>query len=175
MKFYSRKNTLDYPVSVSPMGEIAGHPVGPGMFDVNGAMALQCGVNFTVHTHFGTSCELLLFHRGEEEPYAVLPFPDAYKIGDVYSMIVFGLNIEDFEYITSSPQNDWFWYNQFFDLCVNNYYSLEEVNKNFYGNLYLLGVGIRIICDNIPVKYGQIKNGVEIPIQNVDIVEHNIK
>ena len=98
MKFYSRKNTLDYPVSVSPMGEIAGHPVGPGMFDVNGAMALQCGVNFTVHTHFGTSCELLLFHRGEEEPYAVLPFPDAYKIGDVYSMIVFGLNIEDFEY-----------------------------------------------------------------------------
>ena len=28
---------------------------------------------------------------------------------------------------------------------------------------------------NIPVKYGQIKNGVEIPIQNVDIVEHNIK
>ena len=53
--------------------------------------------------------------------------------------------------------------------------TLEEVNKNFYGNLYLLGVGIRIICDDIPVKYGQIKNGVEIPIQNMDIVEHNIK
>lgn len=98
MKFYTRKNTLDYPVSVSPMGELAGYPVGPGMFDVNGAMVLQCGVNFTVHTHFGTSCELLLFHKGEEEPYAVLPFPDAYKIGDVYSMIVFGLNIEEFEY-----------------------------------------------------------------------------
>lgn len=98
MRFYTRNNTLDYPISVSPMGEIAGHPVGPGMFDVNGAMALQCGVNFTVHTHFGRSCELLLFHKGEEEPYAVLPFPQAYKIGDVYSMIVFGLNIEDFEY-----------------------------------------------------------------------------
>ena len=98
LRFYTRKNTLDYPISVSPMGEIAGHPVGPGMFDVNGAMALQCGVNFTVHTHFGTSCELLLFHKGEEEPYAVLPFPSAYKIGDVYSMIVFGLNIENFEY-----------------------------------------------------------------------------
>ena len=98
MKFYSRKNTLDYPVSVSPMGEIAGHPVGPGMFDVNGAMALQCGVNFTVHTHYGTSCTLLLFHRDAVEPYARLPFPDAYKIGDVYSMIVFGLDIEEFEY-----------------------------------------------------------------------------
>lgn len=39
-----------------------------------------------------------MFHRNEEEPYAVLPFPEAYKIGDVYSMIVFGLNIEEFEY-----------------------------------------------------------------------------
>ena len=80
------------------MAEISGFPVRPGMFDINGAYALQCGVNFTIHTHHGTHCELLLFHRGEEEPYAVLPFPDAYKIGDVYSMIVFGLNIEDFEY-----------------------------------------------------------------------------
>ena len=80
------------------MGKIAGYPVRPGMFDKPGAFALPVGVNFTIHTHCGTSCELLLFHRGEEEPYAVLPFPEEYKIGDVYSMIVFGLEIEDFEY-----------------------------------------------------------------------------
>ncbi|MDO4338750.1 MAG: alpha-amylase family glycosyl hydrolase [Eubacteriales bacterium] len=80
------------------MGEIAGFEVRPGMFDVNGAMVLPNGVNFTVHTRHGTSCELLLFHRGEEEPYAILPFPEEYKIGDVYSMIVFGLDIEEFEY-----------------------------------------------------------------------------
>ncbi|MBO4976410.1 MAG: glycogen debranching enzyme, partial [Lachnospiraceae bacterium] len=76
----------------------AGYPVRPGMFDKPGAFALPVGVNFTIHTHRGTSCELLLFHRGEEEPYATLPFPEEYKIGDVYSMIVFGLEIEDFEY-----------------------------------------------------------------------------
>lgn len=98
LKFYTHKNTLDLPTSFEPMGEIDGFQVRPGMFDVNGAMALPCGVNFTVHTHDGTSCELLLFHCGEDEPYAVLPFPDAYKIGDVYSMIVFGLDIEQFEY-----------------------------------------------------------------------------
>ena len=80
------------------MAEIDGFQVRPGMFDVNGATALPNGVSFTVHTHNGTSCELLLFHRGEEEPYAVLPFPEAYKIGDVYSMIVYDLNVEDFEY-----------------------------------------------------------------------------
>lgn len=80
------------------MDEIAGFPVRPGMFDLNGAMALPTGVNFTIHTHGGTYCELLLYHRGEQEPFAVLPFPESYKIGDVYSMIVFNLDIETFEY-----------------------------------------------------------------------------
>jgi len=98
VKFYSHKYILENEVSVNPMAEIDGFQVRPGMFDVNGATALPNGVSFTVHTHNGTSCELLLFHRGEEEPYAVLPFPEAYKIGDVYSMIVYDLNVEDFEY-----------------------------------------------------------------------------
>ena len=64
--------------TVKPIDEIAGFPVRPGLFDTNGAMPLQNGVNFTVHTRCGTSCELLLFHKGEEEPYAVLPFPEEY-------------------------------------------------------------------------------------------------
>ena len=98
MNLHSQKLTLDYPVSIVPMGEIAGFQVRPGLFDSNGAVASEVGVNFTVHTQNGRSCELLLFHKGEEEPYAVLPFPDEYKVGDVYSMIVFGLKIEDFEY-----------------------------------------------------------------------------
>ncbi len=98
MNLHSQKLTLDYPVSIVPMGEIAGYQVRPGLFDSNGAVASEVGVNFTVHTQSGRSCELLLFHKGEEEPYAILPFPDEYKVGDVYSMIVFGLKIEDFEY-----------------------------------------------------------------------------
>ena len=68
------------------------------MYEVNGATAIPCGVNFTVHSFHATSCELLLFRRMEDEPYAIIPFPENYKIGKVYSMIVFGLNIEDFEY-----------------------------------------------------------------------------
>lgn len=51
-----------------------------------------------MHTSNGTSCDLLLFHPGEEEPYAIIPFPESYKIGDVYSMIVYDLKSEDFEY-----------------------------------------------------------------------------
>ena len=98
MKSYHQKFISDHPYESVPMAEISGFPVRPGIYDLNGATPLQNGVNFTIHTCGGTSCELLLFHRAQEEPFAVIPFPEAYKIGDVYSMIVYGLNIEEFEY-----------------------------------------------------------------------------
>ncbi len=81
-----------------PMDIINGFEVRPGMYEINGATAIPCGVNFTVYSYGATSCELLLYKRMEQEPYAVIPFPESYKIGKVYSMIVFGLNICDFEY-----------------------------------------------------------------------------
>lgn len=83
---------------VRPLAEIAGFRVRPGIHDMYGARELPYGVNFTVHTRYGTGCTLLLFARGEKDPYVELPFPEEYKIGDVYSMIVFDLNIEEFEY-----------------------------------------------------------------------------
>ena len=98
MKRYFDNYMIKHPVSVQPMMEIEGFLVRPGMFDLNGATELPIGVNFTIHTSGGTGCELLLFHVGEEEPYAVIPFPESYKIGDVYSMIVFELDINEFEY-----------------------------------------------------------------------------
>ena len=98
MKSYHQKFVSDHPYESAPMAEISGFPVRPGIYDLNGATPLHNGVNFTIHTCGGTSCELLLFHRAQEEPFAILPFPEAYKIGDVYSMIVYGLNIDEFEY-----------------------------------------------------------------------------
>ncbi len=98
MKLYTQQYVPEVHMSLPPVAEICGFPVRPGLFDVHGAMMLPVGVNFTVHTHHGTGCTLLLFHRNSTTPYARLPFPEAYKIGDVYSMIVFGLDIEEFEY-----------------------------------------------------------------------------
>ena len=44
---------------------------------------------------------MLLFDRGMKEPYAKIDFPIKYRIGDVYSIIVIGLDIEAFEYAYS--------------------------------------------------------------------------
>lgn len=85
-------------IHMVPMDEIGGFKVRPGIYELNGAMAIPGGVNFTVHSHGATSCELLLFRRMERTPYAILKFPERYRIGNVYSMIVFELDIEDFEY-----------------------------------------------------------------------------
>ncbi len=82
----------------TPTHVIAGFPVRAGLFYINGSTAVPGGVNFTVHTHHGTGVELLLFHRGDDEPFAVMPFPADFRIGDVYSMIVFGLHPDEFEY-----------------------------------------------------------------------------
>lgn len=83
---------------LKPLDTVNGFQIRPGFFREFGAVAIPGGVNFTIHTHGATSCELLLFHRKAEEPYAVIPFPESYRIGFCYSMIVFDLDIEEFEY-----------------------------------------------------------------------------
>ena len=74
-------NELIAPISkihMEPMDVINGYEVRPGMYEVNGATAIPCGVNFTVYSYGATSCELLLFQRMEKEPFAVLKFPETY-------------------------------------------------------------------------------------------------
>ncbi len=83
---------------LQPLDEIAGFQVRPGFYRTNGAVQGNGGVSFTISSHYATGCTLLLFHPREREPYARLPFPDNYRIGSTYSMFVFGLKIEDFEY-----------------------------------------------------------------------------
>lgn len=82
-----------------PLDKIGGFEVRPGLYEMNGATALSANaINFTVHSRNATACELLLFRYDQTEPFAVIPFPERYRIGDVYSMIVFNLNVKDFEY-----------------------------------------------------------------------------
>ena len=93
-----KKRVADQRKHLIPLDKVNGYDVRPGFYGINGATALREGVNFTVYSIEGTEVELLLYHRGEKEPYAILPFPRHYRIGSVYSMIVFGLDIYDFEY-----------------------------------------------------------------------------
>lgn len=81
-----------------PLDTLEGFQIRPGFFDINGATALSDGVCFTIHSQGATSCELLLYEPYAEEPFAILKYPDNYRIGNVFSMIVFDLDVEDFQY-----------------------------------------------------------------------------
>lgn len=80
---------------------INGFRVRPGIYQTNGAMLMNEGVNFTVHSFGADSCTLLLFKRQSNTPYAEIPFPDSYRIGNTFSMLVYDLDITQFEYAYS--------------------------------------------------------------------------
>ena len=63
-----------------------------------GASIVPHGVNFSIFSKDAYSCELLLYHTGHEKPFIRIPFPEEFRIGDVYAMTVFDLDIEDIEY-----------------------------------------------------------------------------
>jgi len=56
------------------------------------------GVNFSVYSLNATSCELVLYRKSEKEPFAIIPFPNEYKVGNVFNMIVQNLDYENIEY-----------------------------------------------------------------------------
>ncbi|MBQ7704164.1 MAG: glycogen debranching enzyme [Selenomonadaceae bacterium] len=85
-------------IDLHPTGKYGDFKIRPGLMLANGAHMVPGGVNFTIYSSGAKSCELVLFHSHEKEPFATIPFPEDYKIGNVFAMIVFDLDIEDIEY-----------------------------------------------------------------------------
>ena len=86
---------------LKPTDKVGGYDVRPGYYQINGATPVHGGVNFTISSYYATSCTLLLFKPEKIKPFARLEFPKNYKIGNTFSMIVFGLEIDEFEYAYS--------------------------------------------------------------------------
>ena len=76
-----------------------------------GATPVPGGINFSVFSHHADYCVLVLFKKGEARPFAEIPFRGMFtrpgtaepfwgdfRIGNVFSMVVFDLNYEEIEY-----------------------------------------------------------------------------
>ncbi len=83
---------------VFPTHEINGVPYRIGHVLPFGATMYGAVINFSIFSKEATGCTLLLYHKGEREPYLEIPFPEEFKTGNVYSMMVYGLNFEELEY-----------------------------------------------------------------------------
>ena len=84
-----------------PLDVVEGFKIRPGFFRMYGACVASNGVSFTINSHGATRCTLLLFKPQASKPYARIPFLDSYRIGDTYSMLVFDIKPDEFEYAFS--------------------------------------------------------------------------
>lgn len=86
---------------LQPLDVVEGFKIRPGFFRMYGACVASNGVSFTINSHGATRCTLLLFKPQAPKPYARIPFPDSYRIGDTYSMLVYDIKPDEFEYAFS--------------------------------------------------------------------------
>jgi isoamylase len=89
---------MDQRIDYYPTHEFAGYKYRRGHTLPFGATMVPNGVNFSVFSSAATGCTLVLFRKHEQEPMVEIPFPQEFRIGDVYAMVVFDLDYEDLEY-----------------------------------------------------------------------------
>jgi isoamylase len=63
-----------------------------------GATLQAEGIKFSVFSRYATACTLVLYKKKQPHPFAEIPFPREFRIGHIFSMIVFDLDPEQIEY-----------------------------------------------------------------------------
>jgi glycogen operon protein len=85
-------------IDVHPTHEHAGYKLRPGKPFPFGATLVPGGINFSIYSRHATSCTLVLFAKGAPQPAVEIPLPDAFRIGNVFAVVVFDLDPESIEY-----------------------------------------------------------------------------
>ena len=80
---------IDVTIDMSPTDSYQGFKLRPGFFMRRGSSLVPGGINFSIVSARAKKCELVLYNIGEKEPFAIIPYPESYRIGNVFSMIVF--------------------------------------------------------------------------------------
>lgn len=89
---------LDQRIDYYPTHEYQGFKFRPGRPIPFGSTLVPNGVNFSIFSSAATSCTLVLFEKRASKPMVEIPFPEEFRIGNVYCMIVFDLDVENIEY-----------------------------------------------------------------------------
>ncbi len=68
------------------------------VFPFGASLNTDGSVNFSVFSKEATSCTLVLFHHGQNDPWVEIHIPEEFRIGNVYTIMVYGINTETTEY-----------------------------------------------------------------------------
>lgn len=119
-----------YRVDTYPTDRYGDYDLRPGKPLPFGATIVPGGVNFSVYSMYATYCELALFNKREQEPFVVIPIPEAYRIGNVFTIVVFDLEFENVEYAFRMDGPNHFESGHWFD---KNRYLLDPYAKAMGG------------------------------------------
>ncbi|MBU6181495.1 MAG: glycogen debranching protein GlgX [Verrucomicrobia bacterium] len=86
------------PSSKSAVRTVGGHKVSCGHLFPFGVSHVPAGVNFSIFSAHATGCTLVLFQPDKEKPVAEIPFPDDFRLGHVWAMVVHDIDYNDLEY-----------------------------------------------------------------------------
>jgi isoamylase len=93
-----RAEILDRRVDFYPTHRHGSFKLRPGKPFPFGATLVPGGANFSIFSSHATSCTLVLFEKGAPEPMAEIPFPDSFRVGHTWCMVVFDIDYERVEY-----------------------------------------------------------------------------
>ena len=86
-------------IDTFPTNEIKGFQYRIGRILPFGAtLEADGGVNFSIYSKEATACTLVIFLHGQKKPLVEIPFPEHFRIGNVYTMRVYGINMDTMEY-----------------------------------------------------------------------------
>ncbi len=105
--FFQSEKLAQVPISTTPTSPRidifptryhSGFGIRPGMPYPLGTSQVIRGINFAVYSKHATAAHLVLFRFGQQQPFAEIPFPEEFRIGHVFTMIIFDLDTEEIEY-----------------------------------------------------------------------------
>lgn len=76
----------------------AGLHVGAGFPLPYGATVIHNGINFSVFSNHAERATLVLFRKGKPDPFAEIPFPEKYRVGNAFTLQVYDLDSATIEY-----------------------------------------------------------------------------
>lgn len=131
-------------------------------------------VNFSIFSKDATACELLLYNTGEPDPFACIPFPEEFRIGNVFSMIVYGFDYENMEYAyrMDGPYNPSKGFRFDKTKVLLDPYAKMIAGRDVWGEQR----GEQLRCRVIPIDYdwGHDKP-LEIPLKDLVIYEAHVR
>lgn len=165
-------------IDIYPQAEYKGYKLRIGKPMPFGASIVPGGVNFSVFSRHAVSCDLVLYRNGEDNPFVIIPFPPEFRIGDVFTMTVFGLDYESIEY---GYRVDGKFDAQKGDRFIKDYILLDPYAKSISGrNVWGAPVNIntnfqyrgRIISDDYNWERDK---PLKIPMEDLVIYEMHVR